>query len=78
MESFCHAESLCFDLNLTSIFVLQRLWPSLNHGLGVVLADKYTKEVSEAWRKVYIYISVQMKRGMENPDRDFNEDMSVS
>ncbi|XP_046370897.1 cytoglobin-2-like isoform X1 [Haliotis rufescens] len=55
-----------------------RLWPSLNHGLGVVLADKYTKEVSEAWRKVYIYISVQMKRGMENPDRDFNEDMSVS
>lgn len=50
--------------------MLKNLWPSLNYGLSVVLEDAYTKEVAEAWRKVYDYICLYMKLGMENPDMD--------
>ena len=39
-------------------------------GLGAVLGEAYTREVSEAWRKLYCYICLQMKIGMENPDLD--------
>ena len=35
-----------------------------------MLEDKYTKEVNEAWKKLYLYICYHMKRGMENPDLD--------
>lgn len=52
------------------IFVFQRLWPSLNYGFKSYLGPKYTKEVSEAWRKVYMYICLQMRRGMECTQRD--------
>ncbi|KAK3092881.1 hypothetical protein FSP39_008346 [Pinctada imbricata] len=54
--------------------MLKRLWPSLNYGLKQVLQAKYTKEVNEAWRKVYFYICFHMKRGMENPDLDVDDD----
>ncbi|XP_063425920.1 neuroglobin-like [Mytilus trossulus] len=50
--------------------MLKRLWPSLNHGLKESLGEKYTKEVNEAWKKLYMYICYHMKRGMENPDMD--------
>lgn len=52
--------------------MLRRLWPSLNHGLKHCLQENYTKEVNEAWKKVYFYVCFQMKRGMENPDLDFD------
>lgn len=52
------------------LILFQRLWPSLNHGLKESLGDKYTKEVNEAWKKLYMYICYHMKRGMENPDMD--------
>ncbi|KAL8589738.1 hypothetical protein ACOMHN_027246 [Nucella lapillus] len=48
--------------------MLKRLWPSLEVGLGVMLGERYTPETAEAWRKLYHYICLQMKRGMENPD----------
>lgn len=51
---------------------LQRLWPSLNYGLKQCLQENYTKEVNEAWKKVYFYVCFHMKRGMENPDLDFD------
>ncbi|KAL5008453.1 hypothetical protein ScPMuIL_014034 [Solemya velum] len=46
--------------------MLKRLWPSLNYGFKSYLGPKYTKEVSEAWRKVYMYICLQMRRGMDS------------
>ncbi|GFN89309.1 cytoglobin-1 [Plakobranchus ocellatus] len=48
--------------------MLQRLWPSLNHGFQTMLGEAYTKETMEAWRRLYSYISAQMKRGMNDPD----------
>ncbi|KAJ8308064.1 hypothetical protein KUTeg_012938 [Tegillarca granosa] len=50
--------------------MLKRLWPSLHYGLKEILKEQYTKEVSDAWKKVYFYICAHMKRGMENPDLD--------
>ncbi|ESO93594.1 hypothetical protein LOTGIDRAFT_232639 [Lottia gigantea] len=55
---------------------VKKLWPSLHYGLGVCLGDHYNKEVSEAWRKVYIYISAQMTRGMKNPNLKTNDELS--
>lgn len=51
-------------------YMLKKLWPSLNYGLHVVLEDAYSKEVAEAWKKVYEYICAYMQLGMENPDMD--------
>lgn len=48
--------------------MLKRLWPSLNHGFQTMLGEVYTKETMEAWRRLYSYISSQMKRGMNDPD----------
>ncbi|CAL1526879.1 unnamed protein product [Lymnaea stagnalis] len=48
--------------------MLKRMWPSMQVGLAAVLGDGYTKEVSESWRKLYAYICLQMRFGMENPD----------
>ncbi|KAL8582749.1 hypothetical protein ACOMHN_061628 [Nucella lapillus] len=48
--------------------MLKRLWPSLHYGFGQVLGERYDAETAEAWRRVYTYISLQMKRGMQNPD----------
>ena len=48
----------------------QKLWPSLNYGLQAVLLEAYTKPVAESWKKVFDYICVYMKLGMENPDID--------
>ncbi|GFS02922.1 cytoglobin-1 [Elysia marginata] len=48
--------------------MLQRMWPSLHYGLGAVLGESYTREVSQAWRKLFSYICIQMHHGMNNPD----------
>ncbi|XP_052239969.1 neuroglobin-like [Dreissena polymorpha] len=50
--------------------MLKKLWPSLSYGLQQVLSGNYTKSVAEAWKRVYDYICVYMKHGMENPDID--------
>jgi hypothetical protein len=50
--------------------LFQKLWPSLHYGLGQVLQEAYTKQVSDAWKTVYDYICVYMKLGMDNPDMD--------
>ncbi|XP_041351045.1 neuroglobin-like [Gigantopelta aegis] len=55
--------------------MLKKLWPSLQHGLRVTLGDRYTKEVNESWKRVYQYIGIQMRKGMENPDAEFNENI---
>ena len=55
-------------------FVLQRLWPSLNYGFSQVLGARYDTATADAWRRVYSYISMQMKRGMENPDIEPSDD----
>ncbi|PVD25643.1 hypothetical protein C0Q70_13302 [Pomacea canaliculata] len=52
--------------------MLKRLWPSLDVGLKTMLGERYTPEVTEAWRKLYNYICLQMRRGMENPDLPVN------
>lgn len=54
------------------LIFLKRLWPSLNYGLKQCLQENYTKEVNESWKKVYFYVCFHMKRGMENPDLDFD------
>ena len=33
-----------------------------------MLGENYTPETADAWRKLYSYVCLQMKRGMENPD----------
>ncbi|XP_076464809.1 neuroglobin-like [Babylonia areolata] len=48
--------------------MLKRLWPSLHYGFSQVLGERYDPETAEAWRRVYTYITLQMKRGMQNPD----------
>ncbi|XP_059169800.1 neuroglobin-like [Physella acuta] len=60
--------------------MLKRMWPSMHVGLAAVLGEGYTKEVSEAWRKLYSYICLQMVIGMKNPDLyvDIHEDLSES
>ncbi|XP_060590011.1 neuroglobin-1-like isoform X3 [Ruditapes philippinarum] len=50
--------------------MLKKLWPSLHYGLQQVLKEHYTKQVSEAWKKVFEYICAYMKLGMEHPDLD--------
>lgn len=55
-------------------WMLTRMWPSLSVGLAAMLEDGYTREVSEAWKKLYSYICLQMRIGMENPD--LNVDIS--
>ncbi|WAR19734.1 NGB-like protein, partial [Mya arenaria] len=50
--------------------MVKKLWPSLNYGLKEVLEEYYTRNVAEAWKRVYDYICVYMKMGMENPDID--------
>ncbi|CAG5129817.1 unnamed protein product [Candidula unifasciata] len=59
-------------------WMLTRMWPSLSVGLEAVLADHYTREVSEAWKKLYSYICLQMRTGMQNPDLcvDIDDGMS--
>ncbi|XP_076442916.1 neuroglobin-like [Babylonia areolata] len=47
---------------------LKRLWPSLEVGLSSMLGERYSAETAEAWRKLYNYICLQMKRGMDNPE----------
>ncbi|KAK3604697.1 hypothetical protein CHS0354_008255 [Potamilus streckersoni] len=54
--------------------MLRRLWPALNHGLQKTLQENYTKEVADAWNKVFTYICVYMKHGMEHPEIDFDSD----
>ncbi|KAL8583847.1 hypothetical protein ACOMHN_040316 [Nucella lapillus] len=54
--------------------MLKRLWPSLNYGFGQVLGARYDTPTAEAWRRVFNYICVQMKRGMENPDIETSDD----
>ncbi|KAK7507109.1 hypothetical protein BaRGS_00001960 [Batillaria attramentaria] len=56
--------------------MLKRLWPSLNYGFSQVLGPRYDTATAEAWRRVYNYISMQMKRGMENPDIETTDDLS--
>ena len=58
----------------TAATCVQRLWPSLNYGFSQVLGSRYDTATAEAWRRVYSYISLQMKRGMENPDIEPCED----
>nr|KAI8746992.1 neuroglobin-like [Biomphalaria glabrata] len=61
-------------------YMLKKMWPSLQHGLSTVLGKGYTKSVSRAWRRLYSYICLQMKIGMENPDLivDIHDDLSES
>ncbi|XP_041351044.1 neuroglobin-like [Gigantopelta aegis] len=58
--------------------MLKRLWPSLNYGLSVALGDRYTKEAEDAWKRLYTYICVQMKLGMEHPEMDLGDEFSIS
>ncbi|XP_059162201.1 neuroglobin-like [Physella acuta] len=54
--------------------MLRRLWPSLNHGFEKMLGEQYNKETMEAWRRLYNYISFQMKKGMSDPDGKVMDD----
>ncbi|XP_025105646.1 neuroglobin-like [Pomacea canaliculata] len=54
--------------------MLKRLWPSLNYGFIKMLGARYDSSTAEAWRRLYSYISLQMKKGMENPDIETLED----
>ena len=65
---------LCVLQRLCLFCVFQRLWPSLNYGFSQVLGDRYDSATADAWRRVYNYISMQMKRGMENPDIEPSDD----
>ncbi|KAL4237215.1 hypothetical protein ACF0H5_001934 [Mactra antiquata] len=58
--------------------MLKKLWPSLHYGLQQVLQDAYTKQVSDAWKRVFDYICVYMKLGMENPDMDADAHSEVA
>ncbi|XP_045172408.2 neuroglobin-1-like isoform X3 [Mercenaria mercenaria] len=57
--------------------MLKKLWPSLHYGLQQVLKEHYTKQVSEAWKKVFDYICAYMKLGMENPDMDVDNQADI-
>ncbi|RUS81737.1 hypothetical protein EGW08_010491 [Elysia chlorotica] len=58
--------------------MLKRMWPSLHYGLGAALGEGYTREVSLAWRRLYSYICLQMRHGMENPDVEVDVTTAVS
>ncbi|XP_012942037.1 neuroglobin [Aplysia californica] len=58
--------------------MLRRLWPSLNHGFSEMLGEQYTKETMEAWRRLYNYISCQMKRGMQDPEGKLLDDAETT
>ncbi|KAL8588902.1 hypothetical protein ACOMHN_051496 [Nucella lapillus] len=49
--------------------MLKRLWPSMEVGLSTILGQRYSPETAEAWRKLYNYICLQMKRGIDNPEQ---------
>ncbi|CAG5134014.1 unnamed protein product, partial [Candidula unifasciata] len=51
-----------------------RLWPSLSYGFEQMLGEQYTKETMDAWKRLYNYISYQMKKGMQDPDGKQMED----
>lgn len=57
-------------MNVTLSFFFQRLWPALSYGLESYLKEKYTKESSTAWKKVFFYIVKQMKVGMMASDSE--------
>ena len=72
-----HTEAVsvvCVTEAVSVMCVLQRLWPSLNYGFSKVLGERYDSATADAWRRVYNYISMQMKRGMENPDIEPSDD----
>ncbi|VDI25956.1 Hypothetical predicted protein [Mytilus galloprovincialis] len=50
--------------------IILRLWPALSYGLESYLKEKYTKESSTAWKKVFFYIVKQMKVGMMASDSE--------
>ncbi|XP_071165029.1 cytoglobin-1-like [Mytilus edulis] len=50
--------------------IILRLWPALSYGLESYLKEKYTKESSTAWKKVFFYIVKQMKLGMMASDSE--------
>ncbi|KAH9492894.1 hypothetical protein Btru_032566 [Bulinus truncatus] len=54
--------------------MLRRLWPSLNEGFSKMLGERYNKETMDAWRRLYNYISFQMKKGMSDPDGKLLDD----